>query len=48
MAACLCDVVLVAELAVCEGEDDLVLLLLLMVQVPDPVRDSLISPTYLA
>ncbi len=34
MIACLCDVVLLAQLPVCEGEDDLLLLLRLVVQVP--------------
>ncbi len=46
MFACLCDVVLLAQLPVCEGEDDLLLLLRLVVQVPAAQHQlSLILPT---
>jgi hypothetical protein len=45
MIACLCDVVLLAQLPVCEGEDDLLLLLRLVVQVPAAQhQSSLILP----
>jgi hypothetical protein len=43
--ACLCDVVLLAQLPVSEGEDDLLLLLRLVVQVPAAQhQSSLILP----
>jgi hypothetical protein len=48
MFACLCDVVLLSQLPVCEGEDDLLLLLRLVVQVPAAQHQSCLNlPTSL-